>query len=290
MGETHMVMTEVLEKLKTLQDILAQKNKVETAINDAPKLLSTQEELLARLKKGYIEKNELYEKTRHNLTTLKMELFDAEGAREKAEKAMDTITTQREYEALDKEIREAGEREQTVRKEIQKEDRTFQELKEDLKREEALIAQQEEELNERKVKLSEEIEAMNKELNDLKEAEEAVSPGLNPETKFKLERIIKSKQGIGIVAIHGNVCTGCHMILPAQFANEVRVGDKIVYCPYCSRILFYLESADGEDVFFNEEDAGSLADLDDFMDDEEGDGEDADDDSDLDDDKMDYED
>ena len=29
------------------------------------------------------------------------------------------------------------------------------------------------------------------------------------------------------------------MILPAQFANTVREGENINFCPYCSRILFY---------------------------------------------------
>jgi len=284
-----MVMTEVLDKLKALQDILAQKNIVEASIGDAPKLLSTQEELLARLKKGYIEKNELYEKVRFHIAELKSQLFEAESAREKAEKAMDSINTQREYEALDKEIRAAGDSEQFVRKDLQKEERSFQELDEELKREEALIKQQEDERDERKQKLSAEIAAMNKELSALNSSEDEVSPGIDPETKFKLERIIKSKQGVGIVAIHGNVCTGCHMILPAQFANEVRIGDKIVYCPYCSRILYYLENEEGGNEYFNEEDAGSLSDLDDFIDeDDDGEGDD-DEEEEGDEEKMDYE-
>jgi uncharacterized protein len=284
-----MVMTEVLDKLKSLQDILAQKNTIEASIQDAPKLLSTQEELLARLKKGYIEKNEQYEKVRQHIADLKTQLFEAESSREKSEKAMDTINTQREYEALDKEIRDAGDREQSFRKDLQKEERAFQDLDEELKREESLIKQQEDELNERKQKLSAEIDGMNQELASLKAAEDEVSPGINPETKFKLERIIKSKQGVGIVAIHGNVCTGCHMILPAQFANEVRIGDKIVYCPYCSRILYYVENLDNENEYFNDEDAGSLSDLDDFVDEDE-DGEDGeeDDEEEIETDKMDY--
>lgn len=286
-----MVMTEVLDKLKALQEILAQKNVVEANIKDAPKLLSTQEELLSRLKKGYIEKSEQYDKARQHIAELKTQLFEAETSREKSEKAMDTINTQREYEALDKEIKDAGDREQLVRKELQREERVFQDLDEELKREEGLIKQQEEELGERKAKLSVEINAMNKELTSLTNKEEKVSPGINPETRFKLERIIRSKQGVGIVAIHGNVCTGCHMILPAQFANEVRVGDKIVYCPYCSRILYYLENAEDDGEFFNDEDAGSLSDLDDFMDEDEEDdgGDEVGDEEDGDDAKMDYE-
>ena len=58
------------------------------------------------------------------------------------------------------------------------------------------------------------------------------------------------------------------MILPAQFANDVRTGDKIVFCPYCSRILFYQEIEDGEEEYFQMDDTGSLADLGDDFDDE----------------------
>jgi hypothetical protein len=53
---------------------------------------------------------------------------------------------------------------------------------------------------------------------------------------------------------------GCHMILPAQFSNNVRLCEEFVFCPYCSRILFYEESSETEEIFFESEDAGSLYD------------------------------
>ncbi len=62
------------------------------------------------------------------------------------------------------------------------------------------------------------------------------------------------------------------MILPAQFANIVRVGDNINFCPYCSRILYYEEVAEDEaENYFDINAAGSLADLDDDFEDEEED-------------------
>ena len=54
------------------------------------------------------------------------------------------------------------------------------------------------------------------------------------------------------------------MILPAQFANEVREENEILFCPYCSRILRWQESKDGEEeTYYTIDTAGSLADLDD---------------------------
>jgi predicted nucleic acid-binding Zn-ribbon protein len=258
----------VFGKLRTLQDILSEKIILEHEIEEIPKLLVTQEELLARLKKTFIERNQEYEKTKISESEFSNLLREAESNREKSEKHMDAISTQREYEALDKEIREASEKEQQYRKDLQREERILSELNDEMKRNAALIEQQEAELTERRAGIEAEISEKNKQVSRLGEQEKQLSPDLDPEVLFKFERIIRNKGGKGIVAIKGGVCMGCHMILPAQFANDVRQGEEIVFCPYCSRILFYEESEQGEEDFFDAGDSGSLSDLDD-MDEEE---------------------
>ena len=104
-----MVMTEVFDKLKELQAVLAEKYSLEDKIEDSPKQLSSQDELLARLKKEYIEKNAKYDEVKASVEHLKAQLAEAEASRESGEKGMDNITTHREYEALDKQITEAKE-------------------------------------------------------------------------------------------------------------------------------------------------------------------------------------
>jgi FtsZ-binding cell division protein ZapB len=155
----------------------------------------------------------------------------------------------------------------------------LKELDNSLKDEEVLIQRQEEELNTGKTSLQNEIDRFTAELNELTTEEDGLVSGIDPEIIFKFQRIIKSKHSKGIVAVKGNVCDGCHMILPGQFANEVRNGDKIVFCPYCSRILFY-EEVTGEEEQYFQMDAGSLADLDDDFGEEEEEDEDGYDDSD----------
>jgi predicted nucleic acid-binding Zn-ribbon protein len=263
-----MAMDTVFEKLRNLQEILSQKIKLEQEIQEIPKILTTQEELLSRLKKTFIDKNQEYEKTRAAEAEFRGMLADAEHLREGAEKNMDVISTQREYEALDKEIRDAAEKEQQFRKELQRMERSLAELDEQMKQNAALIEQQEQELAERRAGIEAEVAEKIREAETLAVGEKELSADLDPEVLFKFERIIRNKMGRGIVAIRSGVCTGCHMILPAQFANQVRMGEEIVFCPYCSRILFYEESdQDGED-FFDIEDAGSVADGDDMEEDE----------------------
>ena len=261
-------MIAVFDKLKTLQDILSEKIILEHEIQETPKLLTTQEELLARMKKTFIEKNQDYEKIKTTEAEFRNYLSDAERKKEKAEKNMEFINTQREYEALDKEIKDAEKLEEEYRSKLLRETRTLFELEEQMKQSQALIEQQEGELKERRKKIEEEVSEKKGQMNELLEREREFTHDIDPEVLFKFERIIRNKMGRGIVAIKGGVCMGCHMILPTQFANNVRKGEEIVFCPYCSRILFYEESEQGEEDFFYDDDSGSLSDLDDIDDDE----------------------
>lgn len=258
-----MVTKEVFDKLKDLQEILANKYELEAKIEESPKQLDAQDELLARLKKEYIERNTAYEDVKGKVDKLKADLFEAEKSRESGEKGMDNITTHREYEALDKQISEASEREADIRKDLQKEEKNLAELNEILKSDESMISAQEKDLNSGKASLDKEILEYKAELDKLKKKEAKITPGIDQEIVYKFQRIIQ-RNSEGIVAVKNGVCMGCHMILPAQFANEVRDGEKILFCPYCSRILYYQELENGEaETYFTIDDTGSLADIDD---------------------------
>ena len=264
-----MVTENDLEKLRSLQEVIYEKIGLDKSVHEIPKLLGTQEELLNRLKKTFIEKNADFEKVKTEENELKNKLFETESLREKNEKHMEIVTTQREIEALDKEIKDLSEKEQQYRKDLQQKEKYLFELDSQIKQQTSMIEQQEKELNERRKKIEAEISDKQKQIDALRKKENKLTENLDAEVVFKFERIIKNKMGVGIVAIKGNVCMGCHMILPVQFANEVRNGEEFIFCPYCSRILFYEESAEGEEDYFNTEDTGALSDLDDMEDEEE---------------------
>jgi predicted nucleic acid-binding Zn-ribbon protein len=263
-----MVTANELDKLRTLQDILTEKIRLEHEIQEIPKQLGALEEAYNRTRKSFIEKNVEHEKIKSAEEDARLILRDAETAREKAERTISEINTQREYEALDKERHAAEEKEQLYRKEVQQKERQLLELDEQIKQHAALIEQQEKELAEKRAGIEEEVAAKKKQLDALLKQEKNLTDNLDSEVVFKFERIIRNKMGLGIVAIKGNVCMGCHMILPAQFSNNVRLGEEFVFCPYCSRILYYEESSEGEELFFDTEDSGALYDPDEMEEEE----------------------
>ena len=278
-----MLMEEVFERLREFQEILTKRVDIEREVEDIPKSLATQEEVLSRIKKTYVERNAEFEAAEAKVKELRGQLAETEAAREAAEKQMDLISTQREYEALNKEIRDATEKEHNFRKDLQKEERSLAEIEESLRKDEAMIKLQESEIAEKGAKISTDRDSKLKEIEELKVEETKASSGIEKEVIFKFERIIRSKQGLGIVPVKGSVCTGCYMILPAQFVNEVRSGNKIIFCPYCSRVLYYEEAeGDANEQLFVDIESGSLADLEDYAEEGEEEGYDEGDDGDKD--------
>ena len=264
-------MEKTFEKLRSLQEVLSKRIEIEKEIEEIPKALTIKEELLSRLQKSFIEKNDNKIKSEEELARLKRLMGDAERRREASEKRMDEISTQREYEALEREIKVATESEQEYRREIQKIEKTVEVLSEMLTSEEELLNQQKQEIEDEKNRIVAIIEEKKKSMASMISDEKVISKDMDEEILFKFERIIKNKSGLGIVPVLSGVCSGCHMTLPAQFANEVRLGEDILFCPYCSRILFYEDSNEDHYVSDNFSDEsgkeGSLADLvdDDFL-------------------------
>jgi predicted nucleic acid-binding Zn-ribbon protein len=286
-----MTTVEMLEKLKTYQQILSERVTLEEEIELLPRTIEAQNEMLSRLRKTFAEKSEAFSRSEEKVRELRQALQEAEMTREHAEQQMDGITTQREYEAINKEIRDATEKEQALRKDIQLEERAFAEIEEELQKTDGGIVMLDQEIKEKSAAIDHEKEAKLASVVDLKRNEETISDGIGSDILFKLERIIRNKKGVGVVPVHGVVCTGCHMILPANFVNDIRDEEtsKVHFCPYCSRILFFEQTDEAPD-FIGDIESGSLADLADYAEEGEDDSdvEDDDDSPDKDDQEKDF--
>ena len=262
-----MEMSEVFEKLKLLQDILAEKYDLEKKISDTPRLLDEQSVLLTKLQDEFLKKNTVFEEVRAVVSHLKAELAEQEAIRESGERGMDNITTHREYDSLEKQIADAKANEAEIRSKLIREEKTMDELDTELKMQEEMIENQKNSIAEGRASIQKQLDEYNSALKELEAKEKELADGIDEETRLKFERIIKRNRQ-GIVSVKGIVCSGCHMILPAQFANEVRAGNKVMFCPYCSRILFY-EAPSEDDKSLQLTDTGSLADLKFFDDDDD---------------------
>lgn len=237
------------ETLRDLQDVLAKIFATEDEMTEIPKSLQLKEEQLMKNKKDFLEIAEKSAKAKDDIANLEKESVDAESSRIEYEKQMENITTQREFEALSKEIELAREKEQSVRKALLNKQKYISEIEERINEQEDLIKFAESEVSEESAKKDALLAEKQAVLDALIRERNLKSIDIEPALMFKFERIIRNKKGKGIVPVHGLVCQGCHMILPMQFVNRVRKSEEIEFCPYCSRILYY-EDVEGADEQF----------------------------------------
>ena len=271
---THEVQ-ETLDKLRLLQDVLHQKHIIEAEVEELPKSLSTKNQVLDQLRRTYLEHNEEQESAKEQIESLRA--LEAERVREGYEGQMDQIRTQREYEALDKQIRDAADREMDFRRGLEEEKERLEQISEELIREADSIAKHEGIVSEEESRLKAELSDRKKKLNALEKEEKRVSKDLDEELLFKFERIVRSTEGYGIVPLEGNCCTGCYMNLPAHFVNRVRSASEVLFCTH-GRLVFYqnppdedesenqIEVFDDEPGFFAAEDDGNEDEEDLFLD------------------------
>ncbi len=72
---------------------------------------------------------------------------------------------------------------------------------------------------------------------DLEAARTTAAAGVDEDLLDRYSRLFATKNGLAVVALEHDVCTGCHMKVTTQTAVELRGGKSIVACPQCGRIL-----------------------------------------------------
>ncbi len=95
-------------------------------------------------------------------------------------------------------------------------------------------------------RFKQEVEAIQKEISDIhaalagwEEKRKAFTLNLEPKLIAQYEKVLKSREGLALVPVRQNSCTGCHIELPPQAVNLVMMQEEIVVCESCSRILYW---------------------------------------------------
>ncbi|HHV62016.1 MAG TPA: hypothetical protein GXX51_05180 [Firmicutes bacterium] len=52
------------------------------------------------------------------------------------------------------------------------------------------------------------------------------------------EQLLRSKGGLAVAGVRGDICGGCHVALPTFVIMQLKAGGRVVRCENCGRILF----------------------------------------------------
>lgn len=99
------------------------------------------------------------------------------------------------------------------------------------------LKEEEKKFIDQKKKVEERIKEIDSRLAQLDGQRKQIIPDIEPKMLSEYERILQSRGGLAIVAVKDNSCGGCHMLLPPQVINLIKMYEGIVTCEVCNRIL-----------------------------------------------------
>lgn len=234
-------MKEQLLQLVDLQNIDSRIYDIRAKLQKLPdQLKKLKEEFEPRYQKHAASKEALKAKEAENMKT-GLDQTDNEGKLQDLHKKLSNVKKARELNAVDSEIntvKKALAELQTRKVKLAEE---IDNLQKELKEEEQIIQEQEKNIAEIEAGIEKENQETAAVMENLKKERDRIAGSIPPELLDEYEFIFEKKAGKAIVAVKAGVCTGCFMSIPPQTVNDIRKGNKIHYCQYCSRILFYPE-------------------------------------------------
>jgi predicted nucleic acid-binding Zn-ribbon protein len=243
-------MQKVYDKLKELQGVLLSEFTIEEDLDEIPQELNELKKRYHKLERTIDEKEKSAERNTLLIQDLTKEKEEAQKSREKYEGQIKLIKTQKEYEALTSEIAQIDEKLERIESEELEALQEVEKVQTDLEGQKALLEELKSNIEEKEKEVNKLTSEKQKELDKCLKEKKSISSGLDEELLYKFEKIVKNKEGIGIVSVKNNVCMGCNMLLPPQFVNDVRREDKLIFCPNCSRILYYQQEELSEEIAF----------------------------------------
>lgn len=96
-------------------------------------------------------------------------------------------------------------------------------------------------LNTEKTKVNSELKEIETRLSFLNSQRAELASKIDKSVLGKYERILKGKNGLAMVPVRMDSCGGCHLNLPPQVINEIKMKKDIIFCESCARILYIKE-------------------------------------------------
>jgi predicted nucleic acid-binding Zn-ribbon protein len=153
------------------------------------------------------------------------------------------VKTNKEYQAMQKEIATA---EEAVRSQ---EDRILDRMEEadvlsrELKAAEGSLKQQQVDVAREGQKLDEEAARLEREVHEKSATRTALARQLTPQALALFEHVSRQRKGLAVAEARDGHCMVCHVRLRPQVFNEVRRNEALIQCESCLRILYFASTS-----------------------------------------------
>ena len=112
-------------------------------------------------------------------------------------------------------------------------------LDKNVKSAETLLAEEKKQVDLEKAQAREKTAVDEKMLAELEARRASITTEITPSILKEYDRLRKARRGIAVAEVGEGRCAACHIGVRPQFMQELRRGDKVMFCESCGRILVY---------------------------------------------------
>jgi uncharacterized protein len=152
-----------------------------------------------------------------------------------------SLKTNKEFQTMQQQIADAKADGSVIEEKILVSFEESDKIKTQIEAENLKIKEEEKEFLEQKKKVQLRIDEISGQLNQLEAQRKQILPEIEPKLLQEYERILHSREGLAIVTVKDNSCGGCHMLVPPQVINLIRMYEHLITCEVCNRILYIQE-------------------------------------------------
>jgi len=168
------------------------------------------------------------------------ELAGKEESIKKSQGQMSLLKTNKEYQAKLTEIEGFKADMSLIEEEILKLMDEIDATKKQIDTEKNNLVDEEKKFNEKKNVHNSRVKEIEGQIVDLTGKRKMLTDSVDKIILKQYEHILHGKDGLALVKVRDNSCFGCHMTVPHQVVNEIKMYDRLITCGMCARIL-YLE-------------------------------------------------
>jgi uncharacterized protein len=157
---------------------------------------------------------------------------------ERSEARLTDIKTQKEYQAVLKEVASAKKVKTELEEQVLQKMSQIDEIRIEAGKMEENLAELEKNLSVRQEEIQGKIDIIEKEMSTQDAEREGIAGALPPSLLNRYAMLRERRQGIAVVEAREGSCLGCNMNIPPQMYNTLYRGEEMLACPHCQRVLF----------------------------------------------------
>lgn len=231
-------MKDLLEKLVELQKLEIEAEKIRSLHKNLPiRIRELDEEF--KVFQDAIERRRTEFEDKQKLKKEKdRQLQAGQEAMKKTRDRLSEVKTNKEYQSMLKEIETSEKKNGKIEEEIIILLDGLEVASREMKQQEGEFETSRLAYENKKKELQDNVDSLQGRMKELLGGVETMRKDISPDLLRRYDRIKAFANGVAVVPVRKEICSGCHMAIPPQMYNELQTGSEILTCPNCNRIIF----------------------------------------------------